>query len=84
MKATQSRKTQNRSKAATSQRELRSPKADAQSKAFIDKARELGCDEDPKAFERAFSKVVPPRKPALNEALPPKPEKKKPRRGARG
>jgi hypothetical protein len=50
-----------------------------QSKKFVQKARELGCDEDPKAFERAFSKIVPPKKPA-----PPKPEKKKPRRGARG
>jgi hypothetical protein len=34
-----------------------------QSQRFIDKARELGCDEDPKAFERTFSKVVPPKKP---------------------
>ena len=50
-----------------------------QKQRFIDKARELGCDEDPKAFERTFSKIVPPKKPA-----PPKPEKKKPRRGARG
>jgi hypothetical protein len=34
-----------------------------QSRVFIDKARELGCDEDPKAFKRAFSKIVPPKKP---------------------
>ncbi|MGB2931667.1 MAG: hypothetical protein WBF40_09090 [Methyloceanibacter sp.] len=35
-----------------------------QVEAFRKKARELGCDEDPKAFERAFSKVVPPKNPA--------------------
>jgi hypothetical protein len=51
-----------------------------QSQRFIEKARELGCDEDPSAFERAFSKIVPPKKPAP----PKKPENKKPRRGARG
>ena len=44
-----------------------------QSLRFVEKARELGCDEDPKAFERSFSKIVPSKKPA-----PPKPEKKKP------
>jgi len=47
-----------------------------QSQRFIEKARELGCDEDPKAFERTFSKIVPPKKPA-----PPKSKMKKPRRG---
>lgn len=47
--------------------------APSQSKKFIEKARELGCDEDPQTFERNFSKIVPPKKPA-----PPKPEKKKP------
>lgn len=35
----------------------------SQVEAFRKKARELGCDEDPKTFERAFSKVVPPKKP---------------------
>ena len=34
-----------------------------QSKRFVEKARELGCDEDPNAFERTFSKIVPPKKP---------------------
>jgi hypothetical protein len=38
-----------------------------QSKRFVEKARELGCDEDPEAFERTFSKVVPSKRP-----LPPK------------
>ena len=45
---------------------------DSQNKRFIEKARELGCDEDPKAFERAFSKVAPPKKPKSQA----KPEKK--------
>jgi hypothetical protein len=36
----------------------------SQSQLFIETARELGCDEDPKAFERTFSKVVPPKVPA--------------------
>ena len=26
---------------------------------FVAKARELGCDESPEAFDRAFKKVVP-------------------------
>jgi hypothetical protein len=30
---------------------------------FRKAARELDCDEDPKAFERTFSKIVPPKKP---------------------
>jgi hypothetical protein len=40
-----------------------------QSKAFINKARELGCDEDPKAFERAFSKIVPPKNPKVTKTV---------------
>lgn len=28
---------------------------------FIDKARELGCDEDEAAFERALKRIVPKR-----------------------
>ncbi len=54
-------------------------KKESQSQRFIQKARELGCDEDPKAFEQAFSKIVPPKKPSPSKA-----EKKKPRRGCRG
>jgi hypothetical protein len=38
-------------------------KPKSQHQRFIETARELGCDEDPKAFERTFSKVVPPKKP---------------------
>jgi hypothetical protein len=74
MKAMQSRKNQNRPKAAIS------PKADdkAQSKAFIDKARELGCDEDEAAFEERLRKIA--------KATPPKPVVKKAsqKRGRRG
>ena len=32
-----------------------------QARRFEEAARELGCDEDPKAFEKAFAKVVPPK-----------------------
>jgi hypothetical protein len=34
-----------------------------QSERFIDKARELGCDECPEAFDRVFARVVPPKTP---------------------
>lgn len=34
----------------------------AQSKRFIDAAREVGADEDPAAFERVFKRVVQPAK----------------------
>ena len=37
---------------------------------FIEAAREFGHDEDPEAFERAFGKIVPPKRP--------KPERQKP------
>jgi len=35
-----------------------------QKKRFIEKARELGADESEEAFERAFKKIVPPKKPS--------------------
>jgi hypothetical protein len=38
-------------------------KPDEQGRAFIAKARELGCDEDPEAFERVFARIVPPKRP---------------------
>lgn len=43
------------------------PKPDdpAQSKRFIEAAREHGVDEDPEAFERVFKKIVPTKKPPL-------------------
>jgi hypothetical protein len=34
----------------------------AQKRRFIETARELGADETGEAFERAFAKVVPPKK----------------------
>jgi hypothetical protein len=33
-----------------------------QSKRFIETARKLEVDENPEAFERAFKKVVPPKR----------------------
>ena len=39
------------------------PKNDPeQVKRFIDMAREVGVDEDPEAFDRAFRKVIKPAK----------------------
>lgn len=35
--------------------------ADEQRKRFIETARELECDESPKAFEDTFSRIVPPK-----------------------
>jgi hypothetical protein len=71
MKAMQSRKNQNRPKAAIS------PKADdkAQSKAFIDKARDLGCDEDETAFDerlRKIAKATPPKSEASKQMAKPR------------
>jgi hypothetical protein len=34
----------------------------AQSERFRKIARKLGCDEDEKTFEEAFTKIVPPRR----------------------
>jgi hypothetical protein len=34
-----------------------------QSQRFEETARELGADESGEAFERAFGKIVPPKKP---------------------
>jgi hypothetical protein len=34
-----------------------------QSKRFIDMAREVGVDENPDAFDRAFKRVVKPKRP---------------------
>jgi hypothetical protein len=40
------------------------PKADdpAQSKRFIDTAKEVEADDDAEALERAFSKIAPPKR----------------------
>jgi len=37
-----------------------SPKKQTQSQRFINKARELGCDEDEAAFDRALKQMKPP------------------------
>lgn len=45
------------------QRDMGKPlKQDEQGQRFIRKARELGCDEDPEAFERVFARIVPPKR----------------------
>ncbi len=36
-----------------------SPKKQTQSQRFINKARELGCDEDEAAFDRALKQMKP-------------------------
>jgi hypothetical protein len=53
-----------------------------QSRRFIEMARELGCDETGEAFERAFSRAFPPRKPGqlvvpYAEREPPKGSRRK-------
>jgi hypothetical protein len=44
------------------------PDDEAQKKRFIEKAREIGADESEEAFERAFKRVVPPKKPSNSKA----------------
>jgi hypothetical protein len=46
------------------------PKPDdpEQSRRFIETAREIGTDESPEAFERAFKKIVPRKPPADQKA----------------
>lgn len=41
------------------------PKAsdEEQYRRFVEKARELGADESPEAFDRAFRKVMPAKRP---------------------
>jgi hypothetical protein len=40
-----------------------SPKDKEQARRFRDAAREIGADETGKAFEAAFGKIVPPKRP---------------------
>lgn len=37
-------------------------KKTAQSKAFVATARELGCSDDPEAFNQALRKIAPPKR----------------------
>ena len=46
-----------------------------QSRRFIDAAHQAGCDDDPKAFERVFAKIAPPKK-AGDTASKPRAESK--------
>ena len=42
----------------------------AQSKRFVEKAKELGADESGEAFERALEEIVPPKRPNREEKKP--------------
>jgi hypothetical protein len=53
-------------------------KPEEQSERFRQTARDLGCDESGEAFERAFGKIVPPKRPKPTKE--PEPECKKPRK----
>jgi hypothetical protein len=46
---------------------------------FVDTARQLGCDESGEAFERAFGKIAPQKRPKTDQQGE-KPEPKKPGR----
>lgn len=52
-------------------------KATSNSTNFIEAARQLGCDETGEAFEKAFGKIVPPKRPHKREKGD-RPETKKP------
>jgi len=46
----------------------RKPKVDkAQAKRFAEAARKIGVDESGEAFERAFGRIVPPKRPGKAE-----------------
>ena len=51
---------------------MKKPKTNTQAQRFIDKARELGCDEDEAAFEKRLRKIAtaPPPAPGKEEAPP--------------
>ena len=54
-----------------------SAKARKERQAFVEKARELKCDDDPEAFRRMFSKVVPPKRKAPEEKAETEPPAKR-------
>ena len=58
-------------------RKITSTKSRSQSQRFIDKARELGCDEDEAAFDERLRKIAKATPPVPRKDI--KPEKKKPR-----
>jgi hypothetical protein len=47
------------------------------SRSFIETARKLGCDETGETFEKAFAKIVPPKR-STAAAPEPKPGKRHP------
>lgn len=56
----------------------------AESQRFIDMAREIGVDESPDAFQRAFEKVIKSNRPQPDQPQPPEPRAStqgRPRRG---
>jgi hypothetical protein len=53
---------------------------------FVEAARELGCDDSEEAFERMFSRIVPPRRagdPLPQRPVPAKVQAKAPKRRAK-
>jgi hypothetical protein len=52
---------------------------DRQAEKFKRTARELRCDESGEAFERAFGKIAPPKRPKPKDETP-EPKAKKPRK----
>jgi len=51
------------------------PKEKTQAERFVETARQIGADETGKAFERAFEKIVPPKRPASAIPKSRKPDK---------
>ena len=44
---------------------------------FVEKARELGCEDDPAAFDRMFERIVPPKRKPKGEAEAEPPQERK-------
>lgn len=51
--------------------QMRASTVNKQHEKFVDKARELGCDEDEAAFEERLKRIVP-KKPKQKEKAPKK------------
>jgi hypothetical protein len=54
-------------KAGEKQKRIPKTKDKRQYERFIETARNLGCDESEEAFERAFSKIVPPKQSTVSK-----------------
>lgn len=46
----------------TALKEIRKTASKSQSEKFISKARELGCDEDERSFDKAIKQIITPKK----------------------